>query len=219
VKLEEQKRLAQQLNGLSAAMHKLSAPPRVEQNLLSAFRSQTDAPVGTPGRTWHWAIAATVLFAITAIGVVWFVSAKRPEQIAVVPDQKVEPSASPTPAKEPGEDKEEAPEPTRRSGPKRSVKSPSRGVQRLRNIEAVATTQKRTGTTTDIEEITTEFLPIGYAVAANVQEGGQLIRVELPRYAMARFGLPVNMDRYDERVKADVLLGADGMARAIRFVQ
>ena len=29
----------------------------------------------------------------------------------------------------------------------------------------------------------------------------------------------VNMDRYGERVKADVLMGADGLARAIRFVQ
>ena len=46
-----------------------------------------------------------------------------------------------------------------------------------------------------------------------------MVRVELPRYAMARFGLPVNMERYDERVKADVWLGADGLARAIRFVQ
>jgi hypothetical protein len=36
---------------------------------------------------------------------------------------------------------------------------------------------------------------------------------------MLSMGLPVNMDRYSERVKADVLLGADGLARAIRFVQ
>jgi hypothetical protein len=27
------------------------------------------------------------------------------------------------------------------------------------------------------------------------------------------------MDRYNEKVKADVLLGVDGMAHAIRFVQ
>jgi hypothetical protein len=29
----------------------------------------------------------------------------------------------------------------------------------------------------------------------------------------------MNMDRADERVKADVLLGSDGLARAIRFVK
>jgi hypothetical protein len=55
--------------------------------------------------------------------------------------------------------------------------------------------------------------------AANLQDGGQIIRVELPRSALTKFGLPVNMDRYNEKVKADVLFGVDGMAHAIRFVQ
>jgi hypothetical protein len=53
----------------------------------------------------------------------------------------------------------------------------------------------------------------------NLQDGAQVVRVELPRSAMVSLGLPVNMDRYGERVKADVLLGADGLAHAIRFVQ
>jgi hypothetical protein len=52
-----------------------------------------------------------------------------------------------------------------------------------------------------------------------VEAGSQIVRVELPRSAMASFGLPVNMDRADQRVKADVLLGVDGLAHAIRFVQ
>lgn len=68
-------------------------------------------------------------------------------------------------------------------------------------------------------EVPTAFMPIGYSSAATVQEGGQLVRVEMPRSAMARFGLPVNMERYDEHVKADVWFGPDGLARAIRFVQ
>jgi len=45
------------------------------------------------------------------------------------------------------------------------------------------------------------------------------VRVELPRSALANFGLPVNMDRYNEKVKADVLVGVDGLAHAIRFIQ
>ena len=68
-------------------------------------------------------------------------------------------------------------------------------------------------------EIATEFMPVGYMNAANLQDGGQIVRVELPRSAMASFGFPINMDRYNEKVKADVLLGVDGLARAIRFVQ
>jgi hypothetical protein len=42
--------------------------------------------------------------------------------------------------------------------------------------------------------------------------------VELPRSALLSFGLPVDPDRASERVKADVLVGGDGVARAIRFV-
>jgi hypothetical protein len=68
-------------------------------------------------------------------------------------------------------------------------------------------------------EIATDFFPVGDGNASNLQDGGQLMRVELPRSTMARFGLPVNMARANERVKADVLVSADGLARAIRFVQ
>lgn len=68
-------------------------------------------------------------------------------------------------------------------------------------------------------EIVTEFMPLTYGAALSPNEGGQLVRVELPRSALASLGLPVNVERSDERVKADVLLGHDGLARAIRFVR
>jgi hypothetical protein len=67
------------------------------------------------------------------------------------------------------------------------------------------------------KEIATDFILLTYD--GEVGSEAQLVRMELPRSAMASFGLPVNMDRADQRVKADVLLGADGLARAIRFVQ
>lgn len=67
-------------------------------------------------------------------------------------------------------------------------------------------------------EIATEFVALG-SVPANFQDGGQIVRVEISRSAMASLGFPVNVDRFGERVKADVLLSADGFARAIRFVQ
>jgi len=83
--------------------------------------------------------------------------------------------------------------------------------------EAVASTVANQ--TAPAAEVMTDFYPIGYTNTPNLQEGGQLLRVELPRAAVARFGLPVNMDRAGQRVKADVLVGSDGLAQAIRFVQ
>jgi len=70
------------------------------------------------------------------------------------------------------------------------------------------------------EEIVTDFIALSHGGARlSAGDGGQLVRVELPRSALERFGLPMNVERANERVKADVLLGEDGMARAIRFVR
>ena len=68
-------------------------------------------------------------------------------------------------------------------------------------------------------EIATDFIPLMQGGSFGQAEGGHLVRVELPRSAMASFGLPVNYERAGGRVKADVLLGDDGIARAIRFVR
>jgi hypothetical protein len=69
-------------------------------------------------------------------------------------------------------------------------------------------------------ESMTEFIPLVAGVpAAPPLESGQLVRVQLPRAALASLGLPLNAERGDEPVKADVLLGGDGLARAIRFVR
>ena len=66
-------------------------------------------------------------------------------------------------------------------------------------------------------EIATEFIRINEA--STIESGGQIVRIQLPRSAMSQFGLPVNMNRADQPVKADVIMGIDGFAQAIRFVQ
>ena len=68
-------------------------------------------------------------------------------------------------------------------------------------------------------EVTTEFFPVAHGGGLASGEGGQIVRVELPRTALASFGLPVNVETAGGRVRADVLLGEDGTARAIRFVR
>lgn len=69
------------------------------------------------------------------------------------------------------------------------------------------------------EEVATEFIPLMQGAQYASAEEGHLVRVELPRTALASFGLPVNAEASGGRVKADVLLGEDGVARAIRFVR
>ncbi|HVF57561.1 MAG TPA: hypothetical protein VM934_15505 [Pyrinomonadaceae bacterium] len=71
----------------------------------------------------------------------------------------------------------------------------------------------------DAGEIVTDFMPVAHAAPLSSADGGQVVRVELPRSSLVSFGLPMNVERAGERVKADVLVGDDGMARAIRFVR
>lgn len=64
-------------------------------------------------------------------------------------------------------------------------------------------------------EVTSEFFPLMYS---NVPvTNGQTVRLELPQAALASFGLEA--DDASGTVLADVVVGQDGLARAVRFVR
>ena len=63
-----------------------------------------------------------------------------------------------------------------------------------------------------------DFLPVPQGDGWTPLDGGRLLRVELPRSALRVFGLPMNEERAQEQVQADVMLSHDGLLRAIRFV-
>ncbi len=69
-----------------------------------------------------------------------------------------------------------------------------------------------------LDEVATDFFPLTFA-AESTSEGGHLVRVTIPRSALVAMGLPINVDRAAEHVRADVFIGDDGLARAIRFIQ
>ena len=69
-------------------------------------------------------------------------------------------------------------------------------------------------------EAVTAFLPLLYSSVP--LSNGQVIRMEVPRRALASFGL-ASIDAVEAgrsgTVLADVLVGDDGLARAVRFVR
>jgi hypothetical protein len=69
------------------------------------------------------------------------------------------------------------------------------------------------------QEVTTEFFPLFYASVPAIQS--HVVRMELPRASLARFGLMSadGIDHVSGTVLADVLVGDDGLARAVRFVR
>ena len=68
-------------------------------------------------------------------------------------------------------------------------------------------------------EMATGFFALPFAAPMSAEDAVQVVRVTLPRSAMRSVGLPVNEERLYERVPADVVLGEDGIARAVRFVK
>lgn len=64
-------------------------------------------------------------------------------------------------------------------------------------------------------EIVTQFYPL---MEYEPFERGELLRVRLPAAAMRSVGLPVTEEHLTDPVQADILVGEEGLARAIRFV-
>ncbi len=67
-------------------------------------------------------------------------------------------------------------------------------------------------------ESATEFIPLMYWPEASALESSRVVRIKVPRATLVSFGLPMNAARAGELVNAEVVLGDDGLARAIRFI-
>ena len=68
-------------------------------------------------------------------------------------------------------------------------------------------------------QVVDEFIPLVPDQTWRPGETGQIMRVSLPRSALQSFGLPVDESRAFETVKADIVVGQDMVARAIRIVR
>jgi hypothetical protein len=74
--------------------------------------------------------------------------------------------------------------------------------------------------TDSVTEVATGFMPLMYSAVPMTD--GQLVRLEVPRRALVTFGLTtpesIDVDAAAETVLVDVVVGEDGLARAVRFV-
>ncbi len=215
LRLADERNLTSNLRALAYEMQSLEAGPQVEARIFAAFRNRVEpAPVVVHSRRWYWvgAAAAAVLLVFGMVAIRGRVAPAAPEKTQA---QRVDAPKAPTPSEErfapvtvpPNQEAVYGPRPRRDVG---RLRPPSDRSGRPIVPAAVASFAN---------EIATDFFPVGDESASNLQDGAQLMRVELPRSTMTRFGLPVNTARANERVKADVLVSSDGLARAIRFVQ
>jgi hypothetical protein len=72
--------------------------------------------------------------------------------------------------------------------------------------------------TSDLET-TAGFMAIPYTDSGPAAEQLDVYRVQMPRAILAEFGYPINAGSFNSTITADVVVGADGVARAIKFVR
>ena len=170
---------------------------RGEAAVLAAFRAHRALPP-KQRRNWKWLAGAAA--AAACVLMVWQAVAPVPVETPARTVETRKQVLPRTPEQQPLALAKASEPPKRVRRPRRPVSAPSRQ-------EAAPQV-----------ETATEFMPIPYSPAWTPYDRGQVVRVRLPRSSMRTFGLPVSEDRYYEKVQADVLLGEDGIARAVRFV-
>jgi hypothetical protein len=69
------------------------------------------------------------------------------------------------------------------------------------------------------EDADSSFYPLPEAEALPAVENAMVVRVQLPVSSLRLMGVPVSEERADASVQADLLLGQDGLARAVRLAQ
>jgi hypothetical protein len=199
------------------------APARIEASLLAAFREQSGAlPVSIESRRGNnrWLYVAAGIAAVVAIVMLISLTISRtgvsnqgqkPEQARVnpiAPDQHQQANLKPGELPIAVDPKPVVHVASTIGAVSRRVRKP---VESKREADPAADSNVEA-------EITTDFFPLINRGTGQL-DSGQIVRVELPRSALMAFGLPMNMDRAEERIKADVVVGNDGLARAIRFVR
>lgn len=185
--------LSLELRALAADDRSMQAPAQVEAMLLAAFRE----------RNWRRSTAWTWLRWVGAaalVAVAFWLAAERPWEHAVsAPAARIQAARSPAAAQ---------PVP------------PYAGAKRNNEVAIKSSPRARSRPIPRQEgaEASNEFIALTYGGSSYPVGDSMVVRVELPRSAPMLVGLPVGGGDISGTVTADVVLGQDGVARAIRFV-
>jgi hypothetical protein len=235
-RLSEERALAAGLQVLAGAARRETGAPHLEEALLRSFRRlERPKPVVLApelgvqsSETARWRTPAYVGLAASVLlllgwGLIQLTRDPRMDQAQISPAPE---SNLPLPEKS-------APSKATPESTSEPVRKPSRPARtrppRISTPVAEGRVQYATRSSTETgsreaesnvnDRVETEFLPFMAAGPRFPSEQRQFVRVKLPRSALQVFGLPMNMERSREPVQADVLLGEDGRALAVRFVR
>lgn len=183
-------RVLQALRALAAIDREREAPPAVEARLVAEFHARRRSG-------WRWPAIAAIAAALVITALWWTNRAPQPAVSAAPPVAQVSEAARPA-AVTVTVAVENVARPPRKVTPK---------------VVAVRQPERRS----EPREVVTDFFPLMNPAPSFGR--GQMLRVQLPAAAMQTVGLPVREEHLGDLVQADVLVGEEGMPRAIRFVR
>ena len=194
-RLAEERRLNEALRVIAEEDEEFSAGLGVEARLREEFR-QVHASARRPAVRWAWVAGGAVAAGLALLAIL-------------------------TDTRPPVRDIAQAPVAVTPEAPRMARIDPPKTVMDDTGVQRALPTRRGTAPAGEgplvTQEVATHFLPLG-AGLIDASERTQIVRISVPKTALLAMGLPVRIERLEERVQADVLLGEDGTARAIRFV-
>jgi hypothetical protein len=199
----EEQLLSDLLRGIARDDARLDAAHLESRVMTSALAGTMQQSVGTTGVP-HWAVAAAIAVAVLVPALLLMNADVAPhnakpamnatEEIVAETPTVVVPTPS-APARTTGTQRSFPTRPARRTIPTRPAAEP-------------LITQSLLAQTPD------EFLPLMPITEQELTGSFQIVRVQMPRASLGALRSP--LEHPNELIEADVLLGEDGMARAIR---
>ena len=223
LRYNREERLARGLDSLRQADQSATASAVLEGRLLESFRQKV---AGVPAIAEHpaarsryskgmaWAaIAACLLLAVVLTAALWpstEVNSNLP--LAGAP---IEGDVESDPEKQKDEVEDNKAPDQKKLERRHKPRKPRRRVDPDGSRHIVA----QDNSASPEQETVSRFIPLVPDSTLFNTEGAQWMRVEVSRSTLASFGFPVSFDASDKKIKADLMVGYDGVARAIRFVQ
>ncbi|MBS1789854.1 MAG: hypothetical protein JST85_19180 [Acidobacteria bacterium] len=208
-RLAEQQAITVAIGATAKSLRYEEAPAHVEQSLRAAFRKRMNAkpvhnvvPIRSRFRAKRMlAVAAAVFLLLVLAGLIrqWRFGEQTQKTAEVKPSPTAPQKSEPEPIALP-------------MAPERKVVFEA-ASQRHTTRKPVRQTASHS------KEITTAFIALADENQLVPLESGQVLRVKLLASTLISMGLPITADDVTKSVLADLVVGQDGMARAIRFVR
>ncbi len=235
-RLANEKALNQGFGQLIKTDTTLAASPEIEATLLAAFRNRAAVtPVPVPAKVlvfparprfyWaKWAMAAAAAVLLIAFGVARALQPQPPDKAN---DKIAQQSPTPaptvkeeTPAPVPAPREQQAAALAVSNGGAKPKAIKRNFVPKLQHNPDRVTVEVGQFEVAEPEQISAkDFMVFDYAATMPPPERSQIMRVKFPRENLAPLGIPIPAQiRNRDFINTDLLVGSDGVPRAIRVV-